>query len=151
MCRDLSSRCLEIVSINLGIVGPLFWQIFEHENSCHRADWNASAAVNALLWVLYRAAALRRSFCSLVLWPAVIIAIFSRVDAINRADIYASGIFGSYARFGYDVCHFSLTSPFLSRLLCFFMARISYRRCSFSALLICKSLMRFSLLRRYSD
>ena len=38
------------------IVGPLFWQIFENENSCHRADWNASATVN------YRAAALRRSF-----------------------------------------------------------------------------------------
>jgi hypothetical protein len=42
---------LEIVNIDLRIVGPLFWQIFEHANSGHRADWNASAAVNALLWV----------------------------------------------------------------------------------------------------
>src|ERR1035437_6835944 len=49
--RDLFSRWLEIVSIDLGIVGPLIRQIFERENSCHRAHWNARSTVNAFLWV----------------------------------------------------------------------------------------------------
>lgn len=92
MARDLSSRWLKIVSIDLRIVGPLFWEIFEHENSCHRADWNASTAVNALLWVDIELWHLVEVFCSLVVWPAVIIAIFSRVDAINRTYIHTRGV-----------------------------------------------------------
>src|SRR5258708_12385745 len=85
--RDLSSRWLEIVSIDLRIVGPLFWQIFERENSCHRPDWNASAAVNALLWVYIELRHFVEVFCSLALWPAVIIPIFTHFDPINRPHI----------------------------------------------------------------
>src|SRR5713226_5173824 len=103
--HDLSSRWLEIVSIDLRIVGPLFWQIFERENSSHRAHWNASAAVNALLWVYIELQHFVEVFCSLALWPAVIIAILGRVDAINRAHIHTGGIFGPDTRFSNYVSH----------------------------------------------
>src|SRR5216683_2825580 len=103
--RDLSSRWPEIVSIDLRIVGPLFWQIFERENSSHRAHWNASAAVNALLWVYIELRHFVEVFSSLVLRPAVIIAILGRVDAINRAHIHTCGVLCADAGLSNYVSH----------------------------------------------
>ena len=112
MVRNLFSRWLEIISIDLGIVGPLIRQIFKRENSCHRAHWNARPTVNALLWVYVELRYFVEVFCSLALWPTVIIAILSRVDAIDGTHIYTGGVLRANAGFGNYVSHWS--TPFFT-------------------------------------
>ena len=65
---------LEIISVDLRVLGPLLGKILEGEDGGHRANRHASAAVNALVGIdvkLLRALELRL--------------VFSRVNAIDGA------------------------------------------------------------------
>jgi hypothetical protein len=82
---------------------PLFWHIFIAEDGLDRASRLARATINTLLRVdVEMFDSFKLSF------------IFTRMDAINRANVYTSGVFGSNTRFSNDIdCHafsFSLTS-----------------------------------------
>jgi hypothetical protein len=66
-------------------VSPLFRQIFQSKNRCHWTDRDAGAAVNAFHGTDVKLRlGLEFGF------------IFPRVDAIDRANINACGVLGSY-------------------------------------------------------
>src|SRR5579864_1218630 len=72
------------VRVNRGKVSPLLRQIFQGKDRRHRADRDAGAAVNAFHGTDVQ--------LRLVLEFGFI---FSRMDAIDRADVDAGGVFGS--------------------------------------------------------
>jgi hypothetical protein len=76
---------------------PLFGQVFQRENGGHGANRHASAAINALYW-----AYIKLGF-AFVGWF-----ILARVNAIDGANVHASGIFGADARLSYNVGHHDL-------------------------------------------
>src|SRR5581483_788631 len=80
---------------------PLFRQILESKNRSHRANRNASAAIDTF----------RRIDVKLLLVVKARL-ILARVNAIDRAHIHARGILGADARLGDDVSH--STSPLFS-------------------------------------
>ncbi len=75
---------LEIVGVDLRVLGPLLGKILEGEDGGHRANGHASAAVDALVGIdvkLLRALELRL--------------VFSRVNAIHGANVHACAVFCS--------------------------------------------------------
>ena len=85
---------LEVVGVDFRVFGPLFGKIFESEDGGHGANGHAGAAINALIGMdvkLLRALEFRL--------------IFSRVNAIHRANIHACAVFCSDARLGNYVSH----------------------------------------------
>jgi hypothetical protein len=85
---------LEVVGVDLRVLGPLFGKILESENRRDRANGHAGAAVDALVGIdveLLRCLELRL--------------VFSRVNAIDGANIDASAVFCSDARLGNYVSH----------------------------------------------
>src|ERR1700730_9542901 len=76
---------------------PFLGQVFQRENGGHGANRHASAAINALY-----GAYIKLGF-ALVGWF-----ILARMDAIDRAHVHASGIFGANARLSYNVGHHDL-------------------------------------------
>ena len=75
-------------------IRPFFRQIFEREDGGHRADWNAGAAIDAFsrmdVELRFR---LKIRF------------VLAGMDAVDRADIHASGVFCADARLGNHVGH----------------------------------------------
>jgi hypothetical protein len=92
-----------VSGIDLCEVLPFVWQIICGKDGGNRTRWNAGSAIDALNGINVQ---LRLSAkCWLILpW----------VNAMYRASVYASGIFGPNAGFSYDECH-NWTSQFKNR------------------------------------
>jgi hypothetical protein len=75
-------------------ISPLLRQIFQSENGSHRANRNARAAIDAFHWANVK---LRLGFKFGF--------ILARVNAVNRANVHASGVLGSYTGLSNYVRH----------------------------------------------
>jgi hypothetical protein len=85
------------VRVNGREVLPLLGQVFQGKNGGNGTNGHASATIDALDWTY-----IKLGF-ALISWF-----ILARVDAIDGANIHASGIFGANARLSYDVGHHDL-------------------------------------------
>jgi hypothetical protein len=77
--------------------GPLLWKVFEREYRSHGANWNARAAVNALIGINKE-----------LLLGFEVGFILARMNAIHRADIHTRGVLRPDARLGNYVRHLAL-------------------------------------------
>jgi hypothetical protein len=83
-----------MVGVDLGMVFPLFRKIIQSEDCGHGADWDTSATIDALGGI-----DVELSFgCELVF-------VLARMNAVDRASIHTSGIFGSNTRFSDHIRH----------------------------------------------
>jgi hypothetical protein len=96
---ELAFALLKPVGVDLNKVFPLVWSRGLLENRFDGADRFASAAVDALF----------RVDIELVFLLEFFGLVFGRMDAIDRTDIDAGGIFDVYARLSNDIGH--LTPP----------------------------------------
>ena len=80
---------------------PSIWKIAFSTDRVDRTGWGACSAIDTLDWID------KEHRDSVKIWL-----ILSRMDALNRADINACGIFYSDARFCNDVCHDPLSIKF---------------------------------------
>lgn len=94
MTRTWGLHFLEVVGVDLRVLGPLFGEILESENGGYGANGDASAAVDALIGIDVKL--LRGLELGLV---------FSRVNAIHGANVDARAVFCSDARLGNYVSH----------------------------------------------
>src|SRR5258708_18189964 len=81
---------------------PLLRQVFEGEDGGYRANRDASAAIDAFRWINEE-----------LLLAFKLGLVLAGMDAVDRADIHAGGIFRADTRFGDHVSH--STSPFVRR------------------------------------
>src|SRR5450432_694829 len=84
----------EKIRVDRCIALPLLRQIFQRENRGYRANRHARAAIDAL-----------RGIDEQLLHAFVFRLILARVDAIDRADVNASGVFSADAWLGNHICH----------------------------------------------
>src|SRR6266849_7101319 len=79
---------LEIVGVDLDVFAPLLRDLVLGEDGVDRARINASAAVDALIWIdeIHRRCVVG-------------------VNTVHGADLYARGIFYPYARLNNDISH----------------------------------------------
>src|SRR5512142_1861034 len=83
-----------VLCIDFSVVLPFLWQVVQGKDSGHRAHGHASATIDALHWI-----DVQQFFCGKNRL------IFSRMNAVNRAGIDTSGVFGSNAGFSNYVSH----------------------------------------------
>lgn len=83
-----------VISVDLDVLTPLFRQVVLGEDRAHRALVHAQPAVDAGAWIDVELRGWRK--CSLGL---------GGVDAVDGADLDATGILGRDARFSNDVWH----------------------------------------------
>src|SRR6266481_2798084 len=97
---------LLLLGVPIGVDGgealPLFRQVFQGKNGGYRANRNAGATIDAF----------RRVDIQL-LFAVELRLILARVDAVDRADIHARGVFCANARLCDHVSH--STSPLSNR------------------------------------
>jgi hypothetical protein len=95
----------EVGGVARGEVVPFFREIIEREDGRHRANRDAGAAIDALDGIDIKQ--FRRRVLGVV---------FLRMNAIHRARIHASGVFGVDARFSNYVGHKGCPTPESSSL-----------------------------------
>src|SRR5258708_4394750 len=92
------AELLSLLCVPIGVDGgeaiPFFREVFECENSGHRANGNAGATVDALSGVNVK---LRFRFESRF--------ILARMNAVHRTDIHTCSVFCADARLGDHVSH----------------------------------------------
>jgi len=95
------NRCglfLEMLGVDPLVVFPLFRQLVQHKDGCHGTHRNASSTVDALDGVNVE-----------VFDRLVSVLVFPGMNAIDRANVNTSRIFGSDARLRNYVGHWELT------------------------------------------
>jgi hypothetical protein len=77
----IAGLLLEIVRVDLQVLGPLFGQVVLEEDRFNRTDLGANPAVNAFIRI-----------------NEIHLRVIVRMNAVNRADFDAGGVFGSNTR-----------------------------------------------------
>ena len=98
ICRQSVSNSIRIHSFKSV---PSIWKIAFSTDRVDRTDWGACSAIDTLHWIDKE----HRDGSKIWLIPC-------RMDALNRADINACGIFYSDARFCNDIRHDPLSIQF---------------------------------------
>jgi hypothetical protein len=96
-----SSLPAEVGGVFLGEFGPLLWKVIEGEDRRNRTDRHASSTIDTFNRIDIEHLRISK-----------LVGILLGVDAIHRASVDASGIFGPNA----GLCNY--VSHFLSRLAC---------------------------------
>src|SRR5229473_3139060 len=90
----------EILGVALGERGPFFRQVIEGEDRRHRANRDASAAVDALHRI-----DVQHLLCS------VFFTVLFGMDAIHRTSVHTGGVLGSNTRFCNYISHRVICLP----------------------------------------
>jgi hypothetical protein len=82
------------VRVDRSVTLPFFREIFEGKNRSHRANRHARSAIDTF-----------RGIDEQLLYPFVVGLILARVNAVDRANVNARGVFGADTGLGNYVCH----------------------------------------------